>query len=347
MLPAGIPRRVDRGVGGRAMVLAPLVGVVVGGVAAAVVALAQLVRPDAELLAAVLGVLVVAGLSGGLHLDGLADFADALGSRRDPETMLRIMKQSDIGPFGVVAIVGVLLVDVAALTACVQAGFGWQAILIATVASRLTLPWSCRTTIPAARPDGLGTIVAATVRPITATFATALVLAATTALTWQPHQATQHQAVPHQTAQHQAVQHERVDYQVVRHDAAGATPPTHQHLNTPTSPRPTAATAPTHQHLNTPTSLHPTAATAPTHQDLTPTTWLELTDAAAPTRQDLSTPNWLHLSGGAGAVLLAVAISFLISRTATRKLGGTTGDVLGATVELALPVALLSIALTV
>ncbi|MGZ0146882.1 adenosylcobinamide-GDP ribazoletransferase [Kribbella sp. WER1] len=248
--------------GGWAMVFAPVVGVVVGGIAAGVVALVQFVRPEAGLLAAVLGVLVVAGLSGGLHLDGLADFADALGARRDRETMLRIMKQSDIGPFGVVAIVGVLLLDVAALTACIQAGFGWQAILIATVASRLTLPWSCRTSIPAARPDGLGTVVAATVRPTTAALATALALAAAVTLTWT---------------------------------------------------RPAASTAPA--------SLHPSSISP-----LTSSAW--------------------QLTGAAVALLLAVVTSVLTSRQATKKLGGTTGDVLGATVELALPITLLTLALT-
>ncbi|GAA3089016.1 adenosylcobinamide-GDP ribazoletransferase [Kribbella aluminosa] len=262
VLPAGVPRRVDRVVGGRAMLLAPVAGLVVGGIAAGVVALAQLVRPEAELLAAVLGVLVVAGLSGGLHLDGLADFADALGSRRDRETMLRIMKQSDIGPFGVVAIVGVLLLDVAALTACLQAGFGWQAVLIAAVASRLTLPWSCRTSVPAARPDGLGTVVAATVRPTTATFATALVLAATTTLTW----------------------------------------------------------------------LQPSTSTPQYAAGTGSTAGIALT--------------W-QLVGVVAAVLLTVGTSFVSSRLANRKLGGTTGDVLGATVELAVPIALLALALTV
>ncbi|MFC6156348.1 adenosylcobinamide-GDP ribazoletransferase [Kribbella jiaozuonensis] len=242
VLPAGVPSRVDRVVGGRAMTLAPLVGVVIGGVAAGVVALVQLVKPEAGLLAAVLGVLVVTALSGGLHLDGLADFADALGSRRDRETMLRIMKQSDIGPFGVAAIVGVLLLDVAALTACIQSGHGWQAILIATTASRLTLPWSCRTSVPAARPDGLGTFVAGTVRPLTAAIPTAVVLAVALALTW---------------------------------------------------------------------------------------------------------PSPAHPAGSAAAVLLAVATSFATTHRAKTALGGTTGDVLGATIELALPLALLTLALTV
>ncbi|MEU8222903.1 adenosylcobinamide-GDP ribazoletransferase [Kribbella sp. NPDC048915] len=245
VLPVGVPSRVDRAVGGRAMLLAPAAGAVLGGIAAGVVALAQLIRPDADLLAAVLGVLVVAVLSGGLHLDGLADFADALGSRRDRETMLRIMKQSDIGPFGVVAITAVLLLDVAALTACVQSGFGWQATLVATTASRLTLSWSCRTTIPSARPDGLGSLVAATVTPIKAAATTAIVVTAAIALTW------------------------------------------------------------------------------------------------------LSTPaTGVAVGGAAAAVLLAVATSVLISRRARRQLGGTTGDVLGATVEIALAIALLTLALT-
>jgi adenosylcobinamide-GDP ribazoletransferase len=172
VLPAPMPRKVDRAIAGRAMVLAPIAGLVLGGVAAAVVAGATALRPDAPLLAAVLGVLVLVGLSGALHLDGLADTADGLGSRRDRETMLRIMKQGDVGPFGVAAIVAVLLTDVVALAACVQAGIGWQALLIAGTSSRLTLTWSCRAGVPAARPDGLGAMVAGTVRSATAVLAT-------------------------------------------------------------------------------------------------------------------------------------------------------------------------------
>jgi len=262
VVPAPMPSRVDRVVGGRAMVVAPVVGALLGAVAAGVVAVAQVLRPDADLLAAVIAVLVVAGLSGALHLDGLADFADALGSRRDRETMLRIMKQSDIGPFGVVAIVGVLLIDVAALTACIQAGFGWQAALIAVTASRLTLPWSCRTTIPAARPDGLGPLVAATVRPITAAAATAVVLAAAMLVSW---------------------------------------------LSAPLGP--------------------------PAGGQLS-------------IDQVVDSPDVLLLAGTALAILLAVATSVVTTRRARTALGGTTGDVLGATLELALPVALLTLALT-
>ncbi|WP_328995246.1 adenosylcobinamide-GDP ribazoletransferase [Kribbella sp. NBC_01245] len=182
VLPAGVPGQVDRKVAGRAMILAPLVGLVIGGIAAGVVAGVSQLRPDAPLLAAVLGVVVLIALSGALHLDGLADMADGLGSRRDRETMLAIMKKGDVGPFGVATIIAVLLIDVAALTACVSAGLGWQAILVAAVASRLTLPWACRTGVPSARPDGLGAMVAATVRPLYAALATLAVLVAAVGL---------------------------------------------------------------------------------------------------------------------------------------------------------------------
>jgi adenosylcobinamide-GDP ribazoletransferase len=84
VLPAGLPSRVDRRVAGRAMLLAPVVGLIIGGAAAGVVLTADRLRPDVPLLTGVLGVLTVQVLSGGLHLDGLADTADGLGSRRDP-----------------------------------------------------------------------------------------------------------------------------------------------------------------------------------------------------------------------------------------------------------------------
>ncbi|WBQ02741.1 adenosylcobinamide-GDP ribazoletransferase [Kribbella sp. CA-293567] len=184
VLPAGMPATVNRKVAGRAMTLAPLVGLLLGGIAAAVVYGVDRLKPEATLLSAVLGVLVLMVLSGGLHLDGLADTADGFGSRKDRETKLRIMKQSDIGPFGVISIVAVLLLDVAALQVCVQNGFGWQAILIAAVASRLTLPWSCRTSVPSARPDGLGAMVAGSVRPYAAALVTLAAVAGAVVLGW-------------------------------------------------------------------------------------------------------------------------------------------------------------------
>ena len=63
-----------------------------------------------------LGLVVVALalLSRGLHLDGLADLADGLGSRRPAAGAHEVMARSDIGPFGVAAVVLALLLQVAA-----------------------------------------------------------------------------------------------------------------------------------------------------------------------------------------------------------------------------------------
>jgi adenosylcobinamide-GDP ribazoletransferase len=54
----------------------------------------------------------------------------------------------------------------------------------------------------------------------------------------------------------------------------------------------------------------------------------------------------LQLLGAGLAVLVAVAVGVLVVRRARKALGGITGDVLGAAVELALPAALLTLALT-
>ena len=88
-------------------------------------------------------VTVAAGalLTRGLHLDGLADTVDALGSYRTGAAALEIMKKPDIGPFGVAAIALTLLIQAAALTdgragGAVVTGAGRPGRLGVTVACR-------------------------------------------------------------------------------------------------------------------------------------------------------------------------------------------------------------------
>ncbi|GII01915.1 adenosylcobinamide-GDP ribazoletransferase [Planobispora takensis] len=170
------PGVVDRRAGGRAMVLAPLVGAALG-VAATAVLVAALWLGISPLLASALAVGTLALLTRALHLDGLADLADGLGSGKPADRALDIMKRSDIGPFGVVTLVLTLLVQVAALTEAVTAGAGPPALVTACVAGRLALTWACREHVPAARPGGLGSMVAGTVRRGPALAATVLSLA--------------------------------------------------------------------------------------------------------------------------------------------------------------------------
>ena len=96
----------------------PGIGVVIGGAAAAVFALLQLLLPDTTftpLVAAAFSTVATVWLTGGFHEDGLADVADGLGGSYDRERALDIMKDSRVGAFGAMALVLALLCKVALL----------------------------------------------------------------------------------------------------------------------------------------------------------------------------------------------------------------------------------------
>ena len=101
---------------------------------------------------------MIAALTGGLHLDGLADTADGLGSRRPADAALEIMRRPDIGPMGVGALVLVLLVQVAAVAAIPRAPLAAGAVVLAEVTGRVSVVVA--TSAPAARPGGFGALVA-------------------------------------------------------------------------------------------------------------------------------------------------------------------------------------------
>lgn len=198
VLPTRPPQVVDRRVGSWAMTLAPAVGAVLAVPAGLLLWLlgwgpdgrGPLLEPlharaselvVAPLLAAALTVGLLALLTRAMHLDGLADTVDGLGSGRPAAGALEIMRRGDVGPFGVVALSLVLLVQVLALGELVASGHGQAALLLALVASRLALPLACTTPVPAARADGLGQVVASSVgagRLVLAGLLAAAVLAA-------------------------------------------------------------------------------------------------------------------------------------------------------------------------
>jgi adenosylcobinamide-GDP ribazoletransferase len=174
----------DRSTVTAAIYWAPVVGLLIGGLSAGILLLATRVGHTGALLAAVLAVAAGAALTRALHLDGLADFADALGSGRPADQALDIMKRSDIGPFGVVTLVLVLLLQVSALARATALGRGPVAIVAAAVTARLAIVLACRRTVPAARPGGLGALVAGSVRVLPAAALAAAVLAAAAAIGW-------------------------------------------------------------------------------------------------------------------------------------------------------------------
>jgi len=160
------PGAVHRAAAAVAMSVAPVVGLGLG-VLLAMALLALSAAGTPALVAAALVTGLAAASTRGLHLDGLADTVDALGSHRPADGALAVMRRPDIGPFGVVALVVVLLAQTASLGS-LPAGRSWPAVLAtvaaAVAAGRLAVTWACRQAVPAARPDGLGALVAGTQR---------------------------------------------------------------------------------------------------------------------------------------------------------------------------------------
>lgn len=146
----------------RAMAAFPVVGLLLGVVAAVLLGLASWL--GLAWLGAVLAMAVLAWFTGGLHLDGVADTADGLGSRRDAETALAIMKRSDIGPMGVITLVLVLLLDIAALAGLAAHPRGHllapAALVVATVTARVAVVWATVGGRETARPGGFGALFA-------------------------------------------------------------------------------------------------------------------------------------------------------------------------------------------
>jgi adenosylcobinamide-GDP ribazoletransferase len=168
-LPVPAPRHIDRRTAGQAMSLAPLVALVL----AAICGLPLLItrdRPAIALLLAIASFALLAWATRALHLDGLADTADALGSGKPAAAALEIARKSDIGPFGVITLIFTLLLQIAAVASMPDAYDAYLAFVIAIVTSRVALTWACTRMWPAARPDGLGAMVASSV-PLIVAFA--------------------------------------------------------------------------------------------------------------------------------------------------------------------------------
>lgn len=134
----------------------PLVGVLLGALLATVAWLGSDVATN--LLAAIVLTLWVL-LTGALHLDGLADTADAwVGGHGDRERTLAIMKDAASGPVAVSAVVLCLLWKYAGL-GVLLAGSQWLLIVMLPVFARLAV-MAAIVSVPYVRAGGLGSTLA-------------------------------------------------------------------------------------------------------------------------------------------------------------------------------------------
>lgn len=141
---------------GRSMLFYPLVGLVLGLL---LWMIASFIHPAPVMMAAALVLAAWVALTGALHLDGLADTADAwLGGLGDRERTLQIMKDPRSGPMAVVVLVVVLLLKFVALTTLLSAGAIVAPLLAIVVARGAVL--ALFLTTPYVRPGGLGDAMA-------------------------------------------------------------------------------------------------------------------------------------------------------------------------------------------
>jgi adenosylcobinamide-GDP ribazoletransferase len=172
-----LPKRLERSGDevGRSAIFFPVIGLLLGAV---LVLINSLLESFASAgLLSVLLVAILTLLTRGLHLDGLGDTFDGLGAGGDRERVLRVMDDSHIGAFGVIAIALVLFLKIHAVAS--MDVDRWRALLVAPALSRwamVLLGYRSK-----AAKTGLGSILIAhleTKHFIFATFITLLLVAA-------------------------------------------------------------------------------------------------------------------------------------------------------------------------
>jgi len=159
---------------GRSIPWFPVVGAALG---LALVGMELLLRGHLSTALVAVGLVVLlAALSGGLHLDGLADVFDALGGGRgDRDRMLTIMRDSRIGAHGATALSLFLAAKVFAVIEVLQHGTRWQLFVCPILARWAVIPLVVF--FPYARAEGLGRPFNGHGRPLHFAWATCLTVA--------------------------------------------------------------------------------------------------------------------------------------------------------------------------
>ncbi len=140
---------------GRSLLFYPLVGLIIGLILSGVIALLPITY---SLLSAALLLGAWVLLTGGLHIDGLADSADAwLGGIGSKQRTLDIMKDPTAGPIAVVVLVLTLLLKLALLEIVISSGQTY-ALIWSLILARTAMPLLFLTT-DYVRPNGIGSVL--------------------------------------------------------------------------------------------------------------------------------------------------------------------------------------------
>lgn len=158
---------------GRSMACFPLAGAIIGGILAGMSAVLSTVLPRS--VADFILIAALALITGGLHLDGLADTFDGLYGGKTREEALAIMKDSRVGAIGVVSLIVVIILKYIILLS-VPAGLKYTALVVMPALSRWSMVLAASLSGYARPTGGTGRDFIETVSPMSLLIATAFAL---------------------------------------------------------------------------------------------------------------------------------------------------------------------------
>ncbi|GLP99514.1 adenosylcobinamide-GDP ribazoletransferase [Methylophaga thalassica] len=140
---------------GRSLVFYPVIGLIIGLILSGLVSVLPV---SYSLLSAALLLTAWVLLTGGLHIDGLADSADAwLGGIGNKQRTLEIMKDPAAGPIAVVVLALSLLIKLALVEIVISSG-ETSALIWSIILARTAMPLLFLTT-NYVRPNGIGAVL--------------------------------------------------------------------------------------------------------------------------------------------------------------------------------------------
>lgn len=151
-IPLPVKIKFDEKKFGKSMVLSPVAGLIIGIILGFVYYFARMTEKN--IFAAVIVVAAEIIITGGLHLDGLADTFDGIFSNRPKDKILEIMKDSRIGTNGTIALILVILCKTALLISISSMNLFYYLFALPAI-SRMNILWAAGTSEYAAK-DGMG-----------------------------------------------------------------------------------------------------------------------------------------------------------------------------------------------